>query len=147
MWCIMMGKIDGRMSPYSERLNMIKNPNKHNKENMTAEDKMQIGDLVWVDFEVNSYKSMAANRPPVSQRQYALCTIIYIPHNLGEVWRLWGNGQEYLEYYWNMCSTYNNLLMEHPEGLSMLGLPSDYWQPLFQKRAQERSEIGGSSSD
>lgn len=114
---------------------------------MTAEDKMQIGDLVWVDFEVNSYKSMAANRPPVSQRQYALCTIIYIPRNLGEVWRLWGNGQEYLEYYWNMCSTYNNLLMEHPEGLSMLGLPSDYWQPLFQKRAKERSEIDGSSSD
>ena len=126
---------------------MIKNPNKHNKENMNPEDKLQIGDLVWVDFDVNSYKSMAMNRPSVSQRRYALCTIIYIPRNLGEVWRLWGNGQEYLEYYWNMCTTYNNLLMEHSEGLSMLGLPSDYWLSLFQKQVQMRSEIGGSLPD
>jgi hypothetical protein len=131
---------------------MIKNPNKHNKENMenitiTDDDRLQLGDLVWV----------AVNRShqlPVSQTTFVLCAITYIPRNLGEVWRLWGDGQEYLEYYWNMCTTYNVLLMEHPEGLSMLGLPRDYWTPLFRRsldhlRRHEkiRQEIGGSSSD
>jgi hypothetical protein len=121
---------------------MIKNPNKHNKENMAAADRLQLGDLVWV--AVNRSQQI-----PVAQTKFVLCAITYVPHNihLGEVWRLWGDGQEYLEYYWNMCTTYNLLLMEHPEGLSMLGLPSDYWMPLFRRQQDNRQEIVGSSPD
>jgi hypothetical protein len=119
---------------------MMKNPNKHNKENMTDADRLQLGDLVWV--AVNRSQQL-----PVAQTKFVLCTITYMPRNLGEVWRLWGDGQEYLEYYWNMCTTYNLLLMEHPEGLSMLGLPRDYWMPLFRRQQNSCQEICGSSSD